>query len=68
MFIVAKSVRRLRAVDYGFSLKMYRLLASATKRINEFILRTVSLIKRKEWRSLNRTLGTPSRIEAQSDK
>ena len=44
LFIVSKSVLRLRAADLGFSTILYRLVSSAWKRIDEFILRTISFI------------------------
>ena len=44
LFIVSKSILRLRAADCGFSTIMYRLVSSAKRRIGEFILRTMSFI------------------------
>ena len=44
LFVVSKSILRLRAADCGFSTIMYRLLSSAKRRIDEFILRTISFI------------------------
>ena len=44
LFIVSNSILRLRAADCGFSTILYRLMSSAERRIDEFILRTISFI------------------------
>ena len=44
LFIVYKSILRLRAADYGFSTVMYRLVSSEKRRMDEFILCTISFI------------------------
>ena len=44
LFIVSKSMLRLRAADCGFSTITYRIVLSAKRRIDEFILRTISFI------------------------
>ena len=44
LFIVSKYIFRLRAADCGFSTKMYRLVSSAKRLMDEFILRTISFI------------------------
>ena len=44
LFIVSNSILRLCAADCVFSTIMYRLVSSAKRRIDEFILRTLSFI------------------------